>query len=134
MTTNSASSSVSGVYPYFYGFTSSTAITTYGLSNLNNIITEKENKSIDIYKDGILSTDTFYFIYDASYGYLSSIYYKTNNITSNFSSSVINLSSPNGFWASKQFIVYKSTTIANDYIIGNAYLNNTGAMIFDFNF
>ena len=132
---NSASSSVSGVYPYFYGFTSSNTMTTYGLSNLNKTINVKESGPIDIYQTGVSATDNFYFMYDYDYGYLSSIKdQNNNNITSYFNSSVITLSSPNGLWASKQFIVYKSISIANYYIIGDAYFNNTGTMIFNFNF
>lgn len=132
---NSASASVSGVYPYFYGFTSSNTITTYGLSNLNKTINIKESGPVDIYQAGVSLTDKFYFMYDYDYGYLSSIKdQNNNNITSYFSSSVITLSSPTGLWASKQFIVYKSTSIASSYINGYAYPNNQGTMIFNFNF
>ena len=132
---SSASASVSGVYPYFYGFTSSNTMTTYGLSNLNKIINIKESGPVDIYEVGVSSTDKFYFIYDYDYGYLSSIKdQNNNNITSNFSSSIVSLSSPSGLWASKQFIVYKSTSIASSYITGYAYPNNQGTMIFNFNF
>ena len=135
ISSSSATSSVSGVYPYFYGFTSSNSITTYGLSNLNKIINAKESSTIDIYKAGVSTTDTFYFIYDYDYGYLNSIKDHNNtNITTYFSSSIITLSSPNGLWASKQFIVYKSTSISSTYINGIAYANNKGTMIFNFNF
>ena len=132
---SSASASVSGVYPYFYGFASSNTMTTYGLSNLNKIINAKESSTIDIYKAGVSATDTFYFIYDYDYGYLNSIKdQNNNNITTYFSSSIITLSSPAGLWASKQFILYKSTLIASSYITGYAYLNNQGTIIFNFNF
>lgn len=131
----SASESVSGVFPYFYGFTSSNTMTTYGLSDLNKIINNKESKNVDIYQGGVSSTDTFYFMYDYDYGYLSSIMNQNNsNILSNFVSSVVTFSSPTGLWASKQFIVYKSSSIANDYITGYAYPNDKGTMIFKFNF
>ena len=132
---SSASASVSGVYPYFYGFTSSNTMTTYGLSNLNKNINTKESSSIDIYQAGVLSTDIFYFMYDYDYGYLSSIKYQNVDILSHFiAPSVITISSPSGLWASKQFIVYKSASVANDYITGIAYTNNQGTMIFNFNF
>ena len=134
-TVNSASASVTGIYPYFYGFTSSNIMNTYGLETLNKKINIKSSESYDIYKAGVLSTDNFYFMYDFDYGYLDTILdYSGSDITSLFSNSVINLSSPSGLWASKKFIVYKSTTIANDYIVLNAYANNKGTMIFNFNF
>lgn len=133
--TNSASASVSGVYPYFYGFTSSNTMTTYGLSNLNKTINVKDSGTIDIYEAGVLASDNFYFIYDYDYGYLSSIKdHNNDDIIIYFSSSVITLSSPSGLWASKQFIVYKSTNIANYYIINDAYINDKGTVIFNFNF
>ena len=132
---NSASASVTGIYPYFYGFTSSTTMNTYGLETLNKKINIKNSESYDIYQAGVLSTDNFYFMYDFDYGYLTSILdYSGINITNFFTNSVINLSSPSGLWASKKFIVYKSTNIANTYIVSNAYVNNKGTMIFKFNF
>ena len=132
---NSASASVSGVYPYFYGFTSSTTMNTYHLETLKKTITNKESNSYDIYQSSVLQNDSFYFIYDYDYGYLSQITdHIDNDVMSEFTSSVIILSSPTGLWASKKFIVYKSTTIANIYLTNYAYLTNKGTVIFNFNF
>lgn len=132
---NSASVSVTGIYPYFYGFTSSTTMNTYGLESLNKKVNVKNSEPYDIYQSGVLGTDNFYFIYDFDYGYLTSIKDDSNNnVISDFNSSIVTLSSPSGLWSSKKFIVYKNTTIANNYIISNAYLNNKGTMIFKFNF
>jgi hypothetical protein len=135
ITVNSASASVTGIYPYFYGFTASNIMNTYGLETLNKKINIKVDETYDIYQSGVSSTDTFYFVYDFDYGDLSSILDDSdNNITSFFTKSVVTLSSPSGLWASKKFIVYKSTNIANDYLVTNAYVNNKGTMIFKFNF
>lgn len=101
--TNSESVSVTGIYPYFYGFTSSSTMTTSTLKNMQKVIEPKENKTIDITGSG-----NFYFIYSAQYGPLSEIRnsYGTNIIGS-FSVSTMVLSSPTGLWTSKQFLVYK---------------------------
>ena len=101
--TNSESVSVTGIYPYFYGFTSSSTMTTSKLKSLQKVIEAKENKVIDIIGSG-----NFYFIYDAQYGPLSEIRDSYNtNIIGSFSVSTMVLSSPTGLWTSKQFLVYK---------------------------
>ena len=98
-----SSVSVVGVYPYFYGFSSLSTITTVGLSSLTKIIEPKNNKILEIAGSGNL-----YFIYDADYPSLSNIYDELGNtISSSFSSSTLTLSSPTGLWASKQFKVYQ---------------------------
>jgi len=100
---NVASVNVVGVYPYFYGFSSLSTITTVGLSSLTKIIEPKNDKTLDIIGSGNL-----YFIYDSDYPALSNIYDEFGNtISSSFSSSTITLSSPTGLWASKQFKVYQ---------------------------
>lgn len=101
---NSSTTTLKGVYPYFYGFSSLTTMTTAGLASLTKIIEPKSDKNIDIYGSGNL-----YFIYDSNYPTLSSIYdeHGNNIISSSFSSSLLTLSSPTGLWASKQFRVYQ---------------------------
>lgn len=100
---NSSTATLTGVYPYFYGFSSLPTMTTAGLASLTKIIEPKSDKSVDIYGSGNL-----YFIYDSSYPALSNIYDEHNNvISSSFSSSLLTLSSPTGLWASKQFRVYQ---------------------------
>ena len=101
--TNSASVSVSGVYPYFYGFTSSTVLNIAALAFMQKSVEEKGNKSYDITGSG-----NFFFAYDADYGPLSQILDPSNaNIISSFSTSIRTLSSPTGLWASKQYRVYQ---------------------------
>lgn len=101
---NSSTTTLKGVYPYFYGFSALSTMTTAGLASLTKVIEPKSDKSIDIYGSGNL-----YFIYDSTYPVLSSIYDNNGNniISSSFSSSLLTLSSPTGLWASKQFRVYQ---------------------------
>ena len=100
---NSASATITGIYPYFYGFSNLTTMTTAGLASLTKVVEPKGNKNIDVFGSGNL-----YFIYDYNYPDLSSIVDNNSNIiTSSFTQSIITLSSPTGLWASKQFKVYQ---------------------------
>ena len=80
---NSSTTTLKGVYPYFYGFSALSTMTTAGLASLTKVIEPKSDKSIDIYGSGNL-----YFIYDSTYPVLSSIYDNNGNniISSSFSS------------------------------------------------
>ena len=105
MTTNSAIATVTGIYPYFYGFSSLTTMTTAGLSSLTKLVEPKGTKNVDVIGNG-----NFYFIYDSDYPVLSAIYNEFGNTISSASFSsptIMTLSSPTGLWASKQFRVYK---------------------------
>ena len=101
---NSSSATVTGIYPYFYGFSSLTTMTTAGLAPLTKLVEPKSNKNVDISGNGNL-----YFIYDSNYPVLTAIYNEFGNtISSSFSSpTILTLSSPTGLWASKQFRVYQ---------------------------
>jgi hypothetical protein len=105
---NSSTTTLNGVYPYFYGFSPLTTMTTAGLASLTKTIEPKGDKSIDIYGSGNL-----YFIYDSNYPVLTSIYDNQGNniISSSFSSSLLTLSSPTGLWASKQFRIYQWNSV-----------------------
>lgn len=101
--TNSITKSVTGVYPYFYGFSTFSTITIANLSSLNKKIEPKEDKSYDITGSG-----NFFFIYDKDYGTLSNIYNSYGaTISASFSYTSKVLSSPDGYWQSKEFYVYK---------------------------
>lgn len=101
--TISATTSITGIYPYFYGFSVLSTMTTAGLSDLTKKVEPLEDKTFDITGNG-----NFYFIYDSTYPNLSGVYDETNtNIIASFSSSLLTLSSPTGLWASKQFKVYQ---------------------------
>jgi len=101
---NSAVATVTGIYPYFYGFSSLSTMTTAGLASLTKSVESKGDKNIDVVGSG-----NFYFIYDSNYPLLSSIKNEFGNtISSSFSSpTILTLSSPTGLWASKQFRVYQ---------------------------
>jgi hypothetical protein len=107
-TTNSSTTNVFGIYPYFYGFSSLSIMTTAGLSSLIKMVESQSDKEYPITGSGNL-----YFIYDNSYPPLNSIIDNDSNIiTGSFTQSIITLSSPTGLWASKQFKVYKYSGVS----------------------
>lgn len=115
----SASVSLTGIYPYFYGYSSLNVMTTIGLASLTKEVTNKSNKSVFI-----SGSNNLYFIYDSSYGALSTIYDNLgNNVIASFSTSIINLSSPTGFWAGKQFYVYQWNSAPSNFTAVNYQFN-----------
>ena len=103
ISTNTATTSVSGIYPYFYGFTSSNDLTTLALSSMTKLVEPKGDKTYDLTGSG-----NFFIAYDADYGPLTSILDDLSiDIIGTFSSSVKILSSPTGLWSSKEYLVYK---------------------------
>lgn len=102
-TTNSASASLTGVYPYFYGFSSLSTMTTVGLGSLTKKIEPQSDKTYDFTGNG-----NMYFIYPKDYGTLSSIFDNYgNNCYASFSEVSQIFSSPTGLWASEEFWVYQ---------------------------
>lgn len=102
-----ATASITGIYPYFYGFTSSTVLNLASLSSMSKSVEPKGDKTYDLTGSG-----TLFFAYDSDYGPLSQILDPSNtNIISSFSYSVSMLSSPTGLWASKEYIVYRMTGV-----------------------
>jgi hypothetical protein len=100
---NSASTSITGIYPYFYGFSDLSTMTTIGLASLTKLVENKSDKTVDITGQGNL-----YFIYPKDYGTLSNIYDNLGNTASaSFSVASQLFSSPTGLWASEEFWVYK---------------------------
>jgi len=105
---NSASVQVSGIYPYFYGFTSSNTLTVAALSSMTKVVEPKSDKTYDLTGSG-----NFFFAYDSEYGPLTSITDDlNNNIFASFSVSTKMLSSPTGLWTSKEYLVYKWADVA----------------------
>jgi hypothetical protein len=105
---STASISMQGVYPYFYGFSSLSSMTTIGLASLTKLIEGKSTKSIPVSGSG-----NFYFIYDYNYGTLSNIYDWLGNTSSgSFSRTDLVFSSPTGLWAAKRFYVYKWSSVS----------------------
>jgi hypothetical protein len=104
---NSITKSVTGIYPYFYGFSTYSTITIANLSGLTKKIEPREDKSYDITGSG-----NFFFIYDKDYGTLSNIYNAIGaTISASFSYTTKVLSSPSGYWQSKEFYVYKWSNV-----------------------
>ena len=102
-TTASASTYITGIYPYFYGYSELDTMTNIGLGDLTKIAEYKSDKTIDLVGIG-----NFFFIYDFDYGTLSTIYDEVgNNIIGSFSATDSLFSSPTGLWAGKKFWVYK---------------------------
>jgi hypothetical protein len=102
-----ASTTITGVYPYFYGFSSLSTMTTVGLGSLTKKVESFSDKIYDYVGSG-----NMYFIYPKDYGTLSNIYDSFGNTCSasfsNFSSPTSQIfSSPTGLWASEEFWVYQ---------------------------
>ncbi len=110
--TASAVTSIKGIYPYFYGFSSLNTMTNIGLSDLAKSVEDKSDKIIDLAGSG-----NYYFIYDFDYGTLSNIYDNFGNTVpiaasgGSFSVSSQLFSSPTGLWAGKKFYVYKWSSV-----------------------
>jgi hypothetical protein len=104
-TSTSASTFVQGILPYFYGVSSngtSTILTTLALTKLVETQGDKE-----LYLNG-LAGQYLYFIYDASYPNLSQILDGNNlNVILSFELSTVLFTSPQNYWANKNFKVYK---------------------------
>jgi len=104
--TQSASVSIEGIYPYFYGFSNKDIIDNAELFNLTKLIEYKSDKVIDISGNG-----NYYFIYDYNYGPLSHILDDYNNdYISSFTYSVRTLSKYP--WSIKKFFVYQWNDVA----------------------
>jgi hypothetical protein len=103
LNTASSSTEITGIYPYFYGFSSNATMNSIGLGGLSKLVEPMGDKVIDINGIGNL-----YFVYDSDYGTLSNIYDELGNTASgSFSVSSMILSSPTGLWAAKSFNVYQ---------------------------
>lgn len=105
---NTASTSVTGIYPYFYGFTASNTLTVAALQSMTKVVEPKGEKTYDLIGEG-----NFFFAYDADYGPLSSILDPDGiNIFATFSTSTKILSSPTGLWTSKEYRIYKWSNVS----------------------
>lgn len=104
---SSASVSVTGIYPYFYGFTSSNILTVAALSSMDKAVEPMGDKTYDITGAG-----NFFFAYDSDYGPLSQILDPSNaNIIGSFVTYEKMLSSPTGLWASKKYRIYQRNSV-----------------------
>lgn len=99
--------SLKGVYPFFYGMGNISIINNSSLSFLSKLVEDESNKSIIFNNEGII-----YFLYPLEYGLLSNILDGDNNSIS-YNYEIITYSSPEGYWASKQYYLYSSTNTYN---------------------
>jgi hypothetical protein len=102
---NSSSTNIRGIYPYFYGF-SSPSINNSNLLQLVKLVEDKSDKDIIIQP----GSGTFYFIYDNLYGDLDEILNQNDQpliINDDFDVFTQTLSSPNGLWVNKVFKIYR---------------------------
>lgn len=108
----SASTSLTGVYPYFYGFSALGQMTLTELTSMSKMVEPKSDKIIDF-----VGTGNLYFMYPKIYGTLSSI--KDDDgfdylLSGSFSTPTVKvLNSPSGIWSSVQYYIYQwdNTTI-----------------------
>jgi len=99
------SKTVKACYPYFYGYSDIDEMTSTELANLTKLVEPKSNKTVELVGSGNL-----FFIYDSSYGLLSSVLNQNNtNVLSNFVRTTVKFSSPDGNWSAKFFNVYQWT-------------------------
>jgi hypothetical protein len=104
LSTSTASTTITGIYPYFYGFSDLQLMTNVGLGGLSKSVETKSNKTIDLTGEGY-----YYFIYDYDWGTISTIFDNLGNTVSYTYSDRL-FSSPTGFWAGKRFNVYSFTS------------------------
>jgi hypothetical protein len=100
--TSSDSTKITGIYPYFWGWSNLTTITNVGLGSLTKSVEPLGDKIVDLVGSG-----NFYFIYDKDYGTLSNIIGYGTQSGASFSISSRILSSPTGLWSGKEFWVYQ---------------------------
>jgi hypothetical protein len=117
---NTSSTSIKGIYPYFWGFSDLITMTTIGLQNLQKFILEEGDKEVEVFGQG-----NFYFIYPSDYNNLVDIKDQNNSsIIGSFSTSTQNFSSPFGLWAGKLFKVYKIENIIQNTPVIWSFENN----------
>jgi hypothetical protein len=110
----SASASITGIYPFFIGQSLKTVPNfSYRsiVSDLSKIIENTGDKEVNFDGGGYL-----YFMYDSNYGELSSIDNNGTNIISDFVQSVELVSSSTSRWAAKEYIIYRSNLIISEPI------------------
>ena len=115
--TTSASASITGIYPIFYGLTSSAYMDTYTLSIINKIVSNKKQIKVDVFRSSLTTQDKLFFVYDVEYGQLSSILDPNGiEVVGGFDVNAYALSSPDGLWASKVFYVYTMNNFYAGYV------------------
>lgn len=100
----SASTYLTGIYPYFWGWSNIPTMTNTGLGSLTKDLSFQSNQTLDLFGTG----NYFYYIYDGDWGTLSAIYDNVGvTCSASFSQTTALFSSPTGLWAGKNYIVYQ---------------------------
>jgi hypothetical protein len=101
--TNTASASVTGILPYFWGFSTLSSINFPGdLATLTKSVTKFGDKSVELTGGGNL-----YFIYDSRYPNLDKVYDNLLQELTVPTPTIKLLGSPNAYWQQKEFKIYK---------------------------
>ena len=104
---NTSSTSIRGVYPYFWGFSNLSTMTTIGLQDLQKFVLLEGDKEVEVFGEG-----NFYFIYPSEYTDLIDIKNEIGDtIAASFSQTTQVFSSPTGLWSGQSFKVYKIENI-----------------------
>lgn len=117
--TNTASLTM--IYPYFYGVSSTATSSASGINSIigdltKNTIQEQQNFVVPLSGSNVC----IYFLYDSSYGDLNYILDgNQNDITSNFTLYTLNIGSPNGYWVQAEYNVYVYTGTGSTPILTN---------------
>jgi hypothetical protein len=100
----SASTYLTGIYPYFVGWSNLPTMTNTGLGSLTKGLSFQGDKVLDLYGTG----NYFYYVYDGDWGTLSAIVDNTGfTCSASFSQTGALFSSPTGLWAGKNYIIYQ---------------------------
>lgn len=109
-----ASARLSFVYPYFYGFSS----TSYNISTIQTVVNNDLTKLVDIKNNQPLSIGGYgylYFAYPSSYGLLNDIVdangyqiYVEGSVSTSWTQSNVLINSPSTFWSGVSYKVYRT--------------------------
>jgi hypothetical protein len=105
--TSTDSVSIKGVYPYFFGVGNPPNISNSNLSFLSKIVEDKGSKTIEFIGEGKI-----FLLYPIEYGELDNVEDKDGNVI-NTDMQTISYSSPEGYWASKEYYLYSSVNSFN---------------------
>jgi hypothetical protein len=116
--TETASTFIKGIYPYFYGIVSNTVSQSLLLQNLNKKVEYLGEQIVSVSGSGSSNSLDFYFMYDSDYPNLAQVIDDVgNDVTSYFTGPLIQTKvSPQGLWNTKDYKIYKwsmTTPISN---------------------
>ena len=116
--TETASTFIKGIYPYFYGIVSNTVSQSLLLSNLTKRVEYLGEQIVSVSGAGGINQLDFYFVYDSDYPDLAQVINDVGaDVTSYFTGPLVQTKvSPQGLWNTKDYKIYKwsmTTPISN---------------------